>query len=142
MKNLIKLLAALSLLLFASSAYAYTVLGEVPGDPLEWIKWAYTQVLSAKASSSAVKVGLLLWALIGLSKFTSLKKYFDKLGKWKSALPLVLGATAELLYNMPDKAGVSSIFAVLLAGASGSGLISVAWHHIVKAIKPKTEQKV
>ena len=135
MKKLFMFLFVSTLILFSFNALAYTVLQPAPGEVVPWIQWLMSEVGSVKGQGWPLMVALGLWALVGVTKFTFLKKYFDKLGKYKFLVPLLGGALAEVFFNLPQPFSFSALIAMFVAGAGQQGLLAVAFHHLIDKFK-------
>lgn len=112
-----------------TATVAYVNVANPPDDIGAFINWLFTSAGAVKGHGSMAISALIITVLMGILKMTALKSLFDKLGNYKIIVPMALGAIAELLTNYPSPATLATVLSVIVTGASGTGLISVAYHH-------------
>lgn len=119
---------------FPLTAFAYVV-SEVPSEIGPWFQWLITEIGNAKGQGWYVILGISIWALVGICKFSILKTYFDKLGKWKFTIPIVLAVFADLFVNFPNPFTWGALLSVLVTSAGSGGTLAIAFHHIIDSFK-------
>lgn len=116
----------------------YTDLPVAPSDDLSTlISYVFSQGKIVLGQGTTAIIAFVITILIAISKLTSIKPIFDKLGSWKFIIPLALGAIAEIVFNLPKPFTWSAFIAILVQGVTGIGAVSIAVHHIWDQIKGK-----
>jgi hypothetical protein len=110
-----------------------------PTDTGEFIGWLFSSVKSLSGASSTLIIAFVLTVIIGAFKLTPLIKYWDKLGKWKFTVPLLLAAVVEVLMNMPKPFAWGAFISQLIVGAFGTGTVAIALKTIWNQLFPKPE---
>lgn len=113
-------------------ALAYENLPATPDDVGGFVSWFTQTVQTLPGTGALIIVAFVLTAMIGIFKLTPLQKYWDKLGKWKVVIPLVLGAVAELVLNFPSPFTWQALITVVMSGITGSGALAIAINQLYK----------
>lgn len=126
----------ITMLMLTAVAWAYDNLPEQSGDLGAWFQALVDMIKNhADLGWRGLTAGSIV-LLIGISKFTFVKPYWDKLGAWKFAIPLALGAIGELILNFPVPFQWGTFISVIITGVAGSGALSIAIHHIMDKLLP------
>lgn len=125
-------LVVMVILLFPLVVLAYDNLPTTPEDVGGFVGWFTQNVQTLSGAGALAIVAFVLTCLIGIFKLTPLQKYWDKLGKWKVIIPLVLGAIAELIINFPNPFTWQGLITVIIAGVTGSGALAIAINQVWK----------
>lgn len=128
------------LLIVPCLLFGYENLTPAPEGLGDFFSWLFSTVKTVQGQGWTVMTAFVLTGIVGLFKLTPLKIYFDKLGKWKFILIMALGAGAELLFNIPRPFTFSGVISVIITGASGTGALSIAFHHIIDKLKPEKKK--
>lgn len=128
-----KFLLLFVLFLVPLMCFGYDNLVSPPEDLGELLKMFFSQAGSVKGQGITILIAFGLTTLLGLFKYFSItfKIVFDKLGNWKFILPLILGAVAELLLNLPKPVTLAGFITTLITGISGVGALSIFFHHVL-----------
>jgi len=146
MRKFKKILIGLLLIFFAMpivAAVAQTVDPNVitnpPADSSNYIQWFFDSIKSLKGATANLIIAFVLSALIGAMKMPAIikLKFWDKLGKWKFTIPLILGAIVALLIVWPTPFSWASLVQIIVAGAIGNGGLAIAIREIIRQFFPK-----
>ncbi len=118
------------IILFPVLCFSYDNFVAPPEDTTSFVQWFFSS-FPASGAGWMVITGFVLTLIVGVLKLTSLKSWFDKLGSWKFAFIMILGAVAELVINLPSPFTWSGFLNIVATGALGTGSISIAIHHIL-----------
>jgi hypothetical protein len=126
-----KLWLLLFLVLVPMLCFGYDNLVSPPEDLGQFVTWFFAQAGSVKGQGMTLIIAFGLTALLGVFKYfsTAFKTAFDKLGNWKFIIPIVVGASAELILNLPQPVTLIGVVTTIITGASGIGAVSIAIHH-------------
>jgi Sec-independent protein translocase protein TatA len=133
-KKFISWTVLITVLLFPILLLGYENLGTTPEDVGGFITWFTTNAKTLPGAGGLAITAFILTCLLGIFKLTPLRKYWDKLGKWKVVIPLVLGAVAELIINFPSPFTWQGLLTVFIAGVTGSGALAIAINQVWKKI--------
>jgi hypothetical protein len=117
-------------------AFGYETIPAEPSDFNSLIEMVMSAFSAFKAGSIGMGVGLVITVLLGLMKMVPmLKGMFDKLGAWKFVIPMILGAIAEIAFNLPSDISFSAVMSLVIKGVQANGMVAIAFHHILEKFK-------
>jgi len=118
-------------LLIPFMLFGYDPITQPPEDMGQFISWFMNNVGGVGAHGANYVIAFICTVLIGILKsITPLKPIWDRLGKWKMTIPIILGAIGEVALNFPSPFAWSGFFQMLIVGATGAGAVSIALHHV------------
>lgn len=127
-----KSIAFLILFLLPLLCFGYTNFTDPPADVGPFITFFFDRVPALKGMGVVAIIGFVLTLFVGILKMNGwFKTQFDKWGKWKFILIMILGAIAELCINWPTPFTLAGFLNIIATGALGSGAVSIAFHHVL-----------
>lgn len=130
MKALGFVLWVLFILMIGLDVMAYTNITPPPETVDGFIKWFFSEAKSMNGAGLTVIIAFSMTVILGLFKFTPLKPVWDKLGNWKFVIPMAAGAIGEVALNWPSPFSWAILATQIVTGATGTGLLAVAFHHV------------
>jgi hypothetical protein len=127
----------LTMCAYTAIAFGYDNLPAQDGDMGGWFMSLVEMIKNWGSLGWHGIVAAMIVLVIGLTKISFIKVYWDKLGAWKFVIPLALGAVAELILNFPKPFQWGTFIGVIITGIGGSGALSIAVHHIFDKLLSK-----